>query len=228
MGYYSFLTFEEIMNVQEYQHLQAIANSNSANPVFVTAAEGQNLLQAGLIAIDATRVSPLNPNAVLASVTEVGMNYLLNNPAPTGKVAFAVQKGVALPTPKTKKQKKEKGERVILYPFDSMEIFDSFHVPVTAENPEPWKNVSSQVNVANKKYRIPLLPEEMITVEKKTAIKDAEGNFVLGEDGKRTYAVSQITEKKMVPTRKFALRQVGAGDPSGAGARVWRVELTTE
>lgn len=218
------------MNVQEYQHLQAIANSNPANPVYVTAAEGQNLLAAGLIAIDATRTAMGNPTAVFASITEAGMNYLLSNPAPVApvvapKVAFAVQKSIPLPEPKVKKEKKEKGERVILYPFDSMEIFDSFHVPVTAENPEPWKNVSSQVNVANKKYRTPLLPEEMITVEKKTAIKDAEGNFVLGEDGKRTYAVTQVTEKKMVPTRKFALRQVGAGDPNGAGARVWRVQV---
>jgi hypothetical protein len=218
------------MNVQEYQNLQLVANSTPANPVFLTGAEGQTLLQAGLIAIDATRVSPTNSTAVLASITEVGMNYLLSNPAPVApvaapKVAFAVQKGIALPAPKVKKEKKEKGERVILYPFDSMEIFDSFHVPVTVDNPEPWKNVSSQVNVANKKYRTPAVPEEMVTVEKKTAIKDAEGNFVRGEDGKRTYSVTQVTEKKMIPTRRFALRQVGEGDPCGAGARVWRIEL---
>ena len=40
------------------------------------------------------------------------------------------------------------------------------------------------------------------------------------------YEVSTVSGPKMVATKRFIARQVGANDPQGAGVRVFRVALS--
>jgi len=100
------------------------------------------------------------------------------------------------------------------YPFDRMEIGDSFHVPVTAQNDDPIKNLSSSVSNANQKY-----------FERE---KDENGDEIIVSTRtmERKGQKYEINKYKGMQLRRFYAEKVDDSDPSGPGVRVFRVELT--
>lgn len=80
------------------------------------------------------------------------------------------------------------------YPFDRLEVGQSFFVEATTEKPEPWKNLASTVSTAMRRY----------------AVKDGTRVNRNGE-----------TVDNYKPTRVFRLDKAEKNGKDGA--RIWRV-----
>lgn len=114
-----------------------------------------------------------------------------------GSQMFQIQSNVDIP-------KTARRTRTSAFPFDQLEIGQSFFVPATTERPDPAKSMASTVNGANERH------SEVI-----------EGQMVRNRKG------NEVPARK--PLRKFIVRPVTDGAAWGAegqaGAAVWRVAL---
>lgn len=113
----------------------------------------------------------------------------------TGTAAFKITKAVPVPT-----VRRRVGDSASKYPFDALEVGDSFHVPPTEAMPNPAKSLASSVTAANLRFATKV-PGQHLS-RKKTMVD----NYEL--------------------TRKFIIRAVDEKDPEGKGARIWRVEVS--
>lgn len=105
---------------------------------------------------------------------------------------FEIDSGVPMPTVTRR-------TRAAIYPFDALEVGQSFHVPATDERPNPAKSLASTVSSANRRYAVEIPGETRV---------DRKGNTV------------PATRQE----RKFRVTAAAEDDPRGAGARVFRVE----
>ena len=114
------------------------------------------------------------------------------------KASVVIEKGVPLPS---------KGcafvQRRQAFPFDELEVEDSFFIKATESKPEPWKSYASTVSNATRSFAVP----------------DSSGEMVVNRKGQKV--------PKLVQTRKFVIRAVEETDAETGevviGARVWRV-----
>ena len=113
------------------------------------------------------------------------------------KPTFALETGIEIPPAK------RGGIREATYPFESMEVGQSFFLPATADNPNPAKSMGSTISSANKRY---------------AAVYPA----TTGRDKKPHPKAGQPTGKD---GRKFSVRPrtVADGEKSN-GARIWRIQ----
>ncbi len=130
---------------------------------------------------------------VATRATEKGITALNEATATTGSGAtastFEIEDGV-------QKKGRRGGRSSILYPFDDLNVGQSFHIPATTERPNPSKSIASTVSAATKKWATP-------TGQTK---KSPKGNDI----------------PVLSYTRRFSVEAVDATDPKGAGARVFR------
>ena len=49
------------------------------------------------------------------------------------------------------------------YPFDQLEIGQSFFIPATEDRPEPWKSLCGAITVANNRHAVPKFAEDGTT-----------------------------------------------------------------
>lgn len=218
----------------------------------MTIEQGTNLANAGYITIDNTQASLEDPTAVLCTITDLGQaqlnSMLAAPPVAPGQVPAAapaaapaavappvaapataavvapvaapvVAKGVPIPAGGTF------GSRSGSYPFDSMEIGDSFHIAVSAQNPKPWTKIAATVGNATKKSMVPANPPQKETVKKRQVVRDAEKNVIKDANGKKVFETITVEQDVMVATKKFIVRHAAANDALGAGARIFRVAL---
>ena len=216
-------------------------------PVYMTQEEGSALAEMGLIIPDVARTSPINPNAVLVSLTEAGQERLDKmtepekplppvappifdriappfTPVEVIKSAVQIDSDVPIPQlirPKSSKIKKKR------YPFDQLEIGQSFHLPLTEDQPKPWKTVAPFLTAENSRSKVPVEPHEMVKVTKKRIVVDDKGEK-MKEKGKLVYEKYEVEELKTAQTKKFIARRVDDSDPAGHGARIFRVSLDHE
>lgn len=129
------------------------------------------------------------------------------------KPSFTVARDVPMPTAK------RGGRSGTLYPFDSLEVGQSFFVAATNDKPNPAKSLASTVSSATARYA-----EQDGT--KEVQEKDAEGNKVFIDAAKTQ--PKMVTVPKYKATRKFEARSVEDGGPWGQpgvkGAGVWRTQ----
>ena len=207
--------------------LAAIAASETGY-LMLTQAEGQDIVNEGFAVVDtsivdgetaAVRLTEAG-TAKLAEGKEAGTNPEVAAPAAT-KASYDIEDNVPMPTG-TQRRGREGG-----YPFDKLEIGQSFHVAKTAENPDPASRLASSVSGARVKFSEEI-PGETETVTVKTYKKGPDGKgYAKDADGKRIVE-SETTETrpKTKLLRDFVVKSVGADDPKGEGARVWRVALS--
>ena len=113
--------------------------------------------------------------------------------------AFNIENDVEIPAIK------RAGRSRALYPFDDLEVGQSFFVPATEEMKDPGKSLASTVSSASKRY----------------ATQD--GTRTINRRDKETGALTPVEVPAYNYERKFMVRSV---DESGVkGARVWRVEV---
>ena len=104
----------------------------------------------------ATRATDLGVNAVTKSaecqieVEPASAETKVEEPKPERKVkmSFEIEKGI--PVPKTTRG----GARTSAYPFDALELNDSFFIAASEKHPEPEKSLASTVSGATKRYDV--------------------------------------------------------------------------
>lgn len=222
------------------QLLSAIAAANVASqPYYVNQAESLPLLQANpqLIDINMTMIDPNDVSKVAARVTEAGAKMVAEANATAAKAnepkkervdnsdQFAILNGAVLPP---SRKGNFGGGAPIKYPFERMEIGQSFFVPVSEKLPDPVKTLGSTVSSANMRYAKETGQTKQVERVKRgtdrKGMVDAAGNKI-----KETVTVPVYSFE-----RKFSLRGVEAGKTYGNwvapsdGALIARVALDAE
>jgi hypothetical protein len=113
--------------------------------------------------------------------------------------SFTIETGVEMPAIT------RAGSRTSVYPFDALEVGQSFFVPATEEMPDPAKSLASTVSSASKRYAT------------------VDGTRTIHRKNKETGELEPVEVDNYVYERKFAVRKCDhEGTP---GARVWRIEV---
>lgn len=114
------------------------------------------------------------------------------------KPMFQIQSNVEIP-------KAARRSRTSAYPFDQLEVGQSFFVPASEERPDPAKTMGSTVAAANERY------SEVV-----------EGQTRINRKGKEVPMTRQVRQFKMAAVADGA----AWGHPGVSGAGVWRIEPT--
>ena len=189
--------------------LRAVANATAANSVmYVTAAEGKPLLDAGYIAIDPANRDPNDANKIAASVTDAGVHALNDaKAAPVAAGTFAIQKG-GIELPKVERGFKKGvggGGRSAKYDFESMEVGDFFFVANSAvKNGDAVKTLGSAAGSANQRFAVGTGEGE--TVQR--AKRGPDHKAIKGADGKNVMESATVEKKNF--TKRFVVRPVKA------------------
>lgn len=179
---------------------------------FVTEKEGAGLVAAGLIEINPAIT---DGDRVAAITTEAGAKLAQEHAgndkaaADEAKAKFEIDDNVPLAP---KRRGGNTGTREAIYPFDALNVNQSFHVPVSDKMPKPARSLASAVSAATAKYAV--------------EVKDANGQTVMEPFERKDKAGTVIetgTRPKMQNTRVFTVRAVDASDPRGPGARIYRI-----
>ena len=170
-----------------------------------------------LIEVNMGAPNPEDATRVAVRLSEAGMAYLgtnnnmANEVVKTETVAsnFGLINGAVLP-PSKRGTGLKGGGAPKKYPFDDMEVGQSFFVPVSASHPDPVKTLGSTVSSANMRFA-----EETGEVKSVERSKRGKGNKLeLDANG------NKIVEVKTVPvykfTRKFEIRGVEKGKSYGS------------
>lgn len=135
-----------------------------------------------------------------------------NNTADTGNTASAAASSFAIIDNAKLPSAARGGRNGPVYPFDDLNVGQSFFVPATADKPEPAKSIASTATSAAKRFATP--------------VKNPDGSPVMEE-----YKVRGVTKtrEKFEFTRRFAVKSVEKGKVYGewtapeSGALVQRV-----
>lgn len=176
--------------------------------VYISKEDGMPLLKQEMISVDTTDLNEKGDARV--ALTEKGKGMISGNgvsAATTAATAYGVIKGAVLPP--SKRGNAKGGGAPTQYPFDQLEIGDTFFVPKSDKHPNPEKTLGSTVSSANMRYAEKTGEIKTVTRNKRGAknklIKDADGN--------------PIQETVQLPvyrfTRRFSLRPVEAGKTYG-------------
>lgn len=193
----------------------AVIVASGVNGMFAPLAEAMEMAKAGDIEINEGVKDEAGNVAVRATAQGIAKaqasegNGLPVAPAeqPKSEVpAFAIEAGIAIPAPEGRGRSGSK------YPFNALEIGQSFFVPDSAfpvgekgEAPDAAASLASTVSGATQRF----------AVDHPTEKKTVRGKEV----------------PKKVYSRKFCLRKIAAGAPGcgpkgEAGARIWRIEVS--
>lgn len=189
--------------------------------MYLTEAEGAEIVASGFATVDPATAQPDGTAAV--TLTDAGRAQLSggDQPKPAGSATFVIDKDVPPPVGNAPRRGRQSN-----YPFGSLEIGDSFHVPKKDEKDDVAARLASSVSGARAEFAEPT--GEYVDKVKKTYQKEADGKtFSTGEDGKRIVKSTENVRTAVTRmTRNFEVRNVGNDDPRGAGARVWRIAVT--
>lgn len=194
--------------------LLALIAASETGFLMLTQDEGAEAVSAGHAMVDTSVVAEGDTAAV--RLTEAGAALL--NPvaeAPKASNGFEIDADVAMPTVTRR-------PRESAYPFDKLEVGQSFHVAPTEEFPDPVSRLQSSVSGARLKWSVPTGEKETVTVKEYQRVGDTKA-YAKGPDGKRIIAAERSEERDVLkPTRDFKVVAVDASDKRGAGARVFR------
>lgn len=204
---------------------QIISATEAGSHFFVSREEGKPLLdhKPPLIVVNfeitqGDKAAARSTEAAKAIVGTVAAPVTTTSP-------FAIVKGAQLPPSKRGAGLHSGAPKQ--YPFDQMEIGDSFFVPVSEKHPNPVKTLGSTVSSANMRFAEVV---EGQTREVERAKRGPDRKAMTNPDG------SKVMEKVTLPvykfTRKFEIRAVEAGKTYGNwtaeanGALIMRVPLS--
>lgn len=178
--------------------------------VYLTKDEGMPLVKANLVEVNPSAVDPEDNTRVAARLTSEGQEFINNyseNNSKDNKMHAATNYAIidSAVLPPSKRGNAKGGGAPVKYPFDHLQVGQSFFVPVSEEHPDPVKTLGSTVSSANMRYA-----EETGEKETKEVTKRGPGNrAVVDENGQK---VREIVERPVYKfTRHFSLRAVEAG-----------------
>lgn len=196
---------EVVSGSLNFMLLQGIA---SGNVMRVTQEEGLPLIQHNPPLIEVNIEDVVDGKAAVR-LTQEGFNMINPNDnlpvavASNSHVAsnYAIISNAALPAAK----RGGRGGAPVQYPFDALEVGQSFFVPVSSKHVNPTKTLGSTVSSANMRFSVET--GEMKTVER---TKRGDGNkAVIDAQGNKIREMVTIPVRKQ--TRKFSIRPVKAG-----------------
>lgn len=145
------------------------------------------------------------------------------SPAPALVNGFAIDDDVVAP-----KVKRDMSNSVPKYPFDALQVGQSFHVPMTAELPDPKRTLATTVSVTNLKHSYPLKDETGAVIMEDQSYNETQRDPKTGEPLKDS--AGEIIIKRIEKTgpqlgyhKKFRVFRVDKTDKRGEGARVLRI-----
>lgn len=187
-----------------------IAASGDAG-LMLTQEEGMDLVNSGYAVVD-TGVT--DGSTAKVTLTDAGVAAL--GASGNSTTSYEIEDNIPIPT-STARRGRSGG-----YPFENLNINQSFHV-AAKDNEEPSAvaaRLQSSVSGARSRYAEETGENENVTVK---TYKKEDGKFVKDAEGKRVVDTeTTISRPKTKVTRDFTVKAVGADDPKGAGARVWR------
>jgi hypothetical protein len=192
--------------------------------LYLTQAEAAEGVAAGHLQADLTNIQGEGENATAAVyLTEAGRAAFTSSGAQPTTTGITVQSGIPMPTFRARKVNGD------TYPFATMNVGDSFHVPKTADNEDPANRLASSVSMARTRFSVddPSGATETVKVRYYKRVKDASGKEVYAKDANDRRILDREETKtrvKQLLTRDFAVKSVGKDDPNGEGARVWRTK----
>jgi len=194
------------MSKNQQAKLSTIVKATHGNPpyAFFTQKNVKVLLDAGYVECN-TDISDGDRVAVRATKTGEEALQRANNPPnesestmSTETPQFAIDNDVSIPAVT------RRGATASPYPFDEMELGQSFFVPATEAMANPGKSLASTVSSASKRYAT------------------ENGTRLINRRNKETNEMGQVEVPKYHYERKFMVRTV---EENGVkGARVWRIE----
>lgn len=181
----------------------------------------QPLAASGLVEVNSAAIEP-NGNAPVRA-TAAGVAQVNGAPVPDPKPAatggYSIDSGIEVPAISGR----GRGASTV-YPFEQMEIGNSFFVPATAERPDPAKQLASTVSAATARYQVAKEPAEYKQVVNAVYAKGPDGKLARDAEGKLIKTGERTdTVQVMVQIRKFMIR--GVTEKGVAGARIWRVAV---
>jgi len=192
--------------------LLAMISAAGDDGLMLTQEEGLDLVNSGYAVVD-TSVSGDGGTAKI-TLTEAGKAALASSG--NSATSYEIEDNIPIPT-STARRGRTGG-----YPFENLNINQSFHVAVK-DGEEPADVAARlQSSVSGARARYAEATGEQETVSQKTYKKGEDGQF-LKVDGKRVVDTEvSVTRPKMKVVRDFTVKAVNADDPKGPGARVWR------
>lgn len=193
---------------------------SASGGMFLTQAEIQVEIDNGNAVAD---MNNMNGNMAMVTLTEKGRAAIAVAPAASvaGKASYEIDNYA--PIVERKRRGAQRGSK---YPFDNLQVNQSFHVPRTAEMPDPVSALASSITGARHRFAEGVVDENgpvMETVKVKVYSVDENGRKLKGLDGKYVVTGSnEVTRQKMRFTRNFVAAEARADDPRGPGARVIR------
>jgi len=163
------------------------------NGLYTSPAVHGPLVEAGMVEINPAMTNEAGEIATRATqkgIEEMNQNTETGTAATSAPVAtsFAIEDNVSMPTGSGR------GRGGNVYPFDALEVGQSFFVPNSEDKPNAAKSLASTVSSATARFAVP------------------------SEDGATKTNKKGETVPVMVETRKFVVRSVEGG------ARVWRTK----
>ncbi len=163
------------------------------NGLYTSPAVHGPLVEAGMVEINPAMTNEAGEIATRATQKGIESMNTPTNTAPATVAAaapssFAIEDGIAMPTASGR------GRGGNVYPFDALNVGQSFFVPNTEDKPNAAKSLASTVSSATARFAVP------------------------SEDGATKTNKKGETVPVMVETRKFVVRSVEGG------ARVWRTK----
>ncbi|QBZ71746.1 hypothetical protein [Pseudomonas phage KP1] len=178
----------------DFAGLQAAINASADGFIYAAAAAVAPFVAAGLVETNEAIVDGDGNIAVRLSAT-AGEAGATANEAPKVKTVSKFQIDANIPVPTIT----GRGRGGNTYPFDLLEVGQSFFVPNTEDKPNAAKSLASTVSSATARHAVP----------------SADGATKVNKQGE--------TVPVMVETRKFVVRSVDeTAEGRGPGARVWR------
>jgi len=143
------------LNKKETALLEKIATATAENTfVYMTEKAIKTLVKAELVECNP---NDLDENGKIATrATSEGLALVMKpvdasegetTPEAVSSDEFELESGIAIPVARRGRSGSTR------YPFDRMEVDQSFHVAATEENPNPAKKIASSVSSAIKRYR---------------------------------------------------------------------------
>ncbi len=190
-------------------NLELLAAIGSGSVGFVSQADGLPLLQNNppLIEVNITITDPNDATKAAVRLTAAGAAMVAGQSvAPVAKSKFEIITGAVLPP---SKRGNKGGGAPTQYPFDALEVGQTFFVPKSDEYPNPVKKMQSSISSANARYAVATGETKSVMRTKRgpgnKAVKDAAGVNVKEQ--------KDVAVKKA--TRKFTIRAVVTGQVCG-------------
>jgi len=195
------------MNIDKLKEI--VANDAAGVQSYISAADGQPLVQAGLIEVNIELKNPANEAEVACRSTDAGKAKAAEAPKAHGN--YQIIAGAVLPPPKKRGNSSGSGAPT-KYPFADLPVGGSFF-SANSEHAkgDAVKALGSTVSAQNDKYSEPT--GEMKTVTR--AVRDKQTKkAVLNADGSKQTETVQLPVKKY--NRKFTIRPVIGGQTYGS------------